>query len=54
MITIVNDKQSLLTLLKENGTHIRGLGISKLGVFGSFARNGSNEMLLLITGYIIT
>ena len=40
MITSVSDKQSLLTLLKENGTHIRGLGISKLGVFGSFARNG--------------
>ena len=39
MVTIVTDKQSLLSLLKENGLHIRNLGISKIGVFGSFARN---------------
>ncbi len=39
MITAVNDKQSLLTILKENGLQIRTLGISKIGVFGSFARN---------------
>lgn len=39
MITVVADKQSLLTLLKENSAQIHSFGIAKLGIFGSFARN---------------
>jgi len=39
MLAAVANKESLLTLLKENGPQIRAYGIQKLGLFGSFVRD---------------
>lgn len=41
MITAVADKQSLLSLLKENGRYIRAFGVEQIGLFGSFAHNNA-------------
>lgn len=39
MKNAVANKEQLLTLLKENGPIIRGYGIKKMGIFGSFMRD---------------
>ena len=39
MITAVADKQSLLSILKENGNNIRAFGVEQMGLFGSFAHD---------------
>ncbi len=39
MKNVVANKDQLLILLKENGVQIRGYGIKKIGVFGSFVRD---------------
>jgi hypothetical protein len=38
MRTAINTKQDIVTVLCENGELIRGLGVKRLGLFGSFVR----------------
>ncbi len=39
----VQDKESLVSLLRENEAKILSFGIERIGIFGSFARNEMNE-----------
>lgn len=36
-------KQDVLGLLQENAPHIRALGVRRIGLFGSFARDQQND-----------
>jgi predicted nucleotidyltransferase len=38
MRTVINTKQDIVTVLRENRELIRGLGVKRLGLFGSFVR----------------
>jgi predicted nucleotidyltransferase len=38
MRTAINTKQDIVTVLRENRELIRGLGVKRLGLFGSFVR----------------
>lgn len=43
METVVQTKQDLLKVLTEHMAEIRALGVKRLGLFGSFARNEPRE-----------
>lgn len=41
MSVFITDKASLLNLLHKNSSRIKSYGVSKLGLFGSFARDSN-------------
>jgi predicted nucleotidyltransferase len=40
---VVKTKEDVFTLLRQNGARLRGFGVSRLSVFGSFARGEPND-----------
>lgn len=43
MLTKVQDKENLLSLIASNSGQIRNYGVKALGIFGSFVRNEQTE-----------
>ena len=43
MKEMIRDKEQILTMILNNQERIRGFGVSKIGLFGSFVRNEQNE-----------
>lgn len=39
LVTQVQTKQDILALLRQHQTHIKSLGVKRLGLFGSFVRD---------------
>ena len=43
--TTFQNKQEILSLIRQNRSQIIALGVKKLGLFGSFVRNEQKEVM---------